>query len=140
MAVVTSQTVSCQVCDADVTHLNNGAEERELCPSCGSNKRNFDVLLESSISLVASLKWKHQRPGWRRAPESKKRPLAEGFDGWNVGRDGRLVETYQFVDRKNNRYKKLVKLPDGTVLRDVDEALDKHRSSRELRRQSEQAK
>ena len=136
---MSNQVVFCQSCGADVTQLNNRIDERDACPRCGSEKRNFHVLLEGRAGVgVSNLEWKHTRPGWRRTPKSRKRPLAKGSSGRVKGKDGQFVDKVQLVDSQNDRYRELVTDLEGNVLRDIDEPLSEHISSQELRRRNEQ--
>lgn len=96
-------------------------EEREPCGRCGSLRRVYSEHLESTVQVRTQLRWKHKRPGFRRA-------LAEGVSGSERSvRSGRWVTKTRLVDRQNNRYEELVVDEEtGDTLHEACEPLSGH--------------
>src|SRR5437763_1918267 len=74
---------------------------------------------------IAPLVW---RVGLRMKHFRISRWLTDVFSGSDLRRSvGDVVRKYRRIDRANDRYVEHVQTDDGTVLRDVDEALSSHR-------------
>ena len=99
-----------------------GEADREPCRRCGSLKRTYSEHLESKIQLRSKLRWKHKRPGFRRA-------LAEGVSGSERSvRSGRWVTKKRLIDRENDWYEELVVDEEsGDTVHESRERLSDHR-------------
>jgi hypothetical protein len=114
--------VACNGCGAELDEPPNlPADERQPCLRCGSLGRVFSVTLEAGIRLGGSLGLKMKSGG-------KGKPYLEQKHGDSYSTSRRKwVHLLQIVDRRNNRYRKLVTDPEtGEVIRDVDEPLTDH--------------
>ena len=86
-------------------------------------------MLEGKVSVKSSLDLK-AKGGGRGKPFMA---VKEG-DSLSISR-GRWMRVLQIVDRRNNRYRKVVTDPEtGEVLRDVDEPLTDHTGRGDARR------
>jgi hypothetical protein len=96
-------------------------KEREPCDRCGSLRRTYSEHLESTVQMRTQLRWKHKRPGFRRA-------LAEGVSGSERSvRSRRWVTKARLVGRQNNWYEELVMDEEtGEVLHEAREPLSGH--------------
>jgi len=104
-------------------------EGRQPCPNCGSLERHFALMLEGKVSVKSSLDLKAKGVG-------RGKPLMEVKEGDSLSISrGRWMRVLQIVDRRNNRYRKVVTDPEtGEVLRDVDEPLTDHTGRGDARR------
>ena len=102
---------------------------RDSLARTGLAERHFALTLEGKVSVHSSLGLKHKGAG-RGKPFKE---LKQG-DSYSTSR-GRWMSLLQIVDRRNNRYRKLVTDPEtGDVLRDVDEPLSEHVGRGDARR------
>lgn len=94
---------------------------REPCDRCGSLRRTYFEHLESTVQVRTQLRWRHKRPGFRRA-------LAEGVSGAERSvRSGRWVTKRRLIDRQNNWYEELVADEEtGDVVHEAREPLSDH--------------
>jgi hypothetical protein len=104
-------------------------EERQPCPNCGSLERHFAVTLDGRVNVSSSL-------GLKAKSRGKGKPFMESKQGDSFSTSrGRWMRLLQIVDRRNNRYRKLVTDPEtGEVIRDVDEPLSEHVGRGDARR------
>jgi Zn finger protein HypA/HybF involved in hydrogenase expression len=122
--------VICKVCEARLDESASApAEERQPCPNCGSLERHFALTLEGKVNVHSSL-------GYKAKSGAKGKPFMEvkQGDSYSTSR-GRFMHLLQIVDRRKNRYRKLVTDPEtGEVLRDVDKPLTEHTGHGDARR------
>lgn len=80
------------------------------------------TLTDTAVTIHESLAVKAKSPGERK-------PFLESKQGDSYStKRGRFMTLLQIVDRRNNRYRKLVADPEtGEVIRDVDERLTDHK-------------
>jgi hypothetical protein len=116
------ESVVCNSCGVELDESASvSAEERQPCPQCGSLARAFSVTLKSTVTARPSLGLKAKSGGRGKAFLEQKQG-----DNYSPSR-GRWMRLVQIVDRRRNRYRKLVTDPEtGEVLRDVDEPLTDH--------------
>ena len=122
--------VTCKACGVELGESASApVEERQPCPNCGSLARHFALTLEGKTSVHSSLGLKAKGGG-------KGKPFMELKQGDSLSTSrGRWMRLLQIVDRRNNRYRKLVTDPDtGEVLRDVDKPLTEHTGRGDSRR------
>ena len=114
--------VTCKTCGAELDESASApVDERKPCPECGSLERHVAITLEGKVSVSSSLGLK-AKTGGRGKPFME---LKQG-DSFSTSR-GKFMRLLQIVDRRNNRYRKLVIDPEtGEKLRDVDEPLSEH--------------
>lgn len=120
----TTPLVRCKNCGAQLAENPSApVEERQPCPECGSMSRQVGITLtDTAVTIHESLAVKAKSPGERE-------PFLESKQGDSYSTKwGRFMTLLQVVDRRNNRYRKLVTDPEtGEILRDVDEPLTDHR-------------
>lgn len=122
--------VTCKACSAELQEQASASvEARHPCPNCGSLERQYDLTLDGQVSARSGLGLRAKTPG-RVKPFME---LKQG-DSFSTSR-GRWMHLFQIVDRRNNRYRKLVTDPEtGEVLRDVDKPLTEHTGHGDARR------
>jgi len=94
---------------------------REPCERCGSLRRTHSLYLDATLSVRSQFRWKHKRPGFRRA-------LVEGVSGSerSVG-SGRWVRKTRLIDRETDWYEeRIVDEETGEVLHESHEPLSDH--------------
>jgi hypothetical protein len=123
--------VTCKACGAELDESASlPVEERQPCPECRSLGRHVSLTLEGKVTPRSSLGLKHKGGAGRGKPFME---LKQG-DSFSTSR-GRWMSLLQIVDRRNNRYRKLVTDPEtGEVLRDVDKPLNEHSGHGDARR------
>jgi Zn finger protein HypA/HybF involved in hydrogenase expression len=122
--------VACKNCGAELNESASApVEDRQPCPECGSLGRHVSLTLEGKVALRSSLGLKAKSGG-------RGKPFMELKQGDNFSTShGRWMRLLQIVDRRNNRYRKLVTDPEtGAVVRDVDERLTEHTGRGDARR------
>jgi hypothetical protein len=114
--------LTCKACGAELDESARApVEERKPCLNCGSLEGHFALTLEARGAIGSNLGLKARRGG-------RGKPFMELKQGENFSpiRD-RFMHLLQIVDRRNNRYRKLVTDPEtGEIVRDVDEPLSEH--------------
>jgi hypothetical protein len=92
------------------------------------------VAVHASVSIHSSIRLVHkgERPG------VKGHRLLEVTSGDSMSADGTWADVTQVVDRVNHRYRKRVVKADGSVVRDVDEALEDHQGFGSARRSAQE--
>ena len=95
-------------------------DHNKPCPECGSRNRG--------ISLAAEIK-PHSFLKLGKKGTSKKHGHkfdAEIITGKRVGKDGKLVNIEQIIDRDSDKYDKIVKDEQGQTIVEKDERLSQH--------------
>jgi Zn finger protein HypA/HybF involved in hydrogenase expression len=128
----TEAAVTCKACGSTLDESASAPpEQRQPCPSCGSLQRHVAHTLGGEVHVHSSLGLKGKSGG-------KGKPFLELKQGesYSTAR-GRFMHLLQIVDRRNNRYRKLVRDPEtGEVLRDVDKPLTEHTDHGDARRKT----
>jgi len=111
--------VTCGRCHADLRGLPND----QPCPNCGeTSARIIGPRMVETMTTMDSLAFKHKVPGERK-------PVAEGFNGWEDSRDGsgRVVRKVRLIDRQRDWYEEVVvDARTGELLRECRERLGEH--------------
>ncbi|MCD6474612.1 MAG: zinc ribbon domain-containing protein [Thermoplasmata archaeon] len=98
------------------------SNDNEVCPNCGSKKRNIIVTLKDKIELHDQIKGKVKRQGF-------KKPIRE----FKVGDDlhhksGKWYHKEMYIDREKDQYKEIVKdKTTGNIIHKCEEPLSKHK-------------
>jgi len=105
--------------------LRQLTENQKICSHCGSSSRAINKSFSDEVGLRDNLRLKeftqglksfvvHLKQGWFQSDNTNKHP------------DG--VQLTQLIDRRNNLYKKnVVDEKTGSVVKNLEETLDKHR-------------
>lgn len=130
-----STTVSCGNCGIALSEPSDLPTDRRVaCARCGSVARSFAVPIYENLAIHEDLRVRARSPG-------EKKPFFDvksGSDFW--AERGKWMHRVQIVDRRNNRYRKLVSDPaTGEAIRDVDEPLSDHRGYGAARRAGDSA-
>jgi Zn finger protein HypA/HybF involved in hydrogenase expression len=114
--------VYCKQCGAELEEpAGTPVAERTPCPRCRSRSRTVGIALAGTVTPRTTVAAKGKSP-------SRPKPFMEqkAGDSYSSAR-GKWMRVLQVVDRRNNRYRKLVTDPEtGEVLRDVDKPLTEH--------------
>ena len=95
------------------------------CATCGSNRQIYQRHVEITATSRTSVGFRHLRPSFKSG--GRKRPLAEGFNGWDLRKSiGDFVRKIRHLDRENDRYIEHVQAEDGTVIHHCEERLSEH--------------
>ena len=95
--------------------------------NCGSTTSHIEITIEDTIKLYDSMEWEANDANLSSRNKQKKTRV-EGKSGheWSH-RLQKMVYKERLIDRKDNRYKELVKdLETGEVIHEADEPLSKH--------------
>jgi hypothetical protein len=117
-----TESVRCGACFLLIDEPPDAApSDRKPCPSGGSVKRDFHVLIEESISAKTQISVKQKRPG-------QKKPIFEEKSGDDFHRDtGTWRTLVRVIDRLRNRYFERITDPEiGGVYREEDQPLTEH--------------
>lgn len=114
--------VFCAECETELDESSSiSIRDRKPCPNCSSMRRLFTVYILARVIPRTQLRFKgrHPRPG---------KPFIEVIQGSSFYRKAKIwMDLIQIVDRRNNRYKKIVKDPiTDTIIRECDEPLINH--------------
>jgi len=98
------------------------SEDNEVCPNCGSKKRNIKITLQDKIELHDQIKGKIKEKG-------VKKPIKEFKVGDDLHRkSGKWHHREICIDRKGDYYREIVKdKATGKILHKCEEPLLKHR-------------
>lgn len=98
-------------------------ESSMACPKCGSASWIASSISVGGIEFLPAIRLTVENPSYkgRHKYAREMKSVAEHSV------DGRLVRVIQTIDRRNDRYRKMVKDVDtGEVLRDADHPLSEH--------------
>ena len=116
--------VNCSNCGESLPLELASSQDKPPCASCGSTARTVTVTVEDTITLHDKIGWEANDPN---LPSRKKqqKTRVEGITGseWS-DRLQEMVHKERLIDRKNNRYREVVKdVKTGDVIHEVDEPL-----------------
>ena len=125
-----TSSIVCKDCGITIDPATNPT----LCPACGSENRLITTTDESGLEVREDTVLTKKRPGRKSYYEKRKAGDSQSTQ------TGQWNRREQIVDRDNNRYRKRVVTPDGTVLRDVDEPLSDHQGYGDAKRSTTESK
>jgi predicted RNA-binding Zn-ribbon protein involved in translation (DUF1610 family) len=91
------------------------AKDHMPCPKCGASNIYGEVSVEETFKVFDSMAM---------TARDAKGVIAKLKAGGSLSADGSVAQIEQVVDKRNRMYKKKVTLADGTVVKDVEGALD----------------
>lgn len=103
-----------------MSDMRNGLE---ACPNCGLANWIANAMSVGPIEILPSVDLKVKNPSYkgRHKYARETKSVAEHSE------DGRLVRVTQTIDRRNDRYRKMVKdVNTGEILREADHPLSEH--------------
>lgn len=121
--------VDCSNCGHSHRVHDDNPSEHSRCHNCDSATLDFTVVVEETVTITDALDSRIQERDPNLSKTQAKKTwvdIKSGSDWWRDG--GKFVYRYQEVNRKTDRYRKLViDLETGKVVKDCDEPLSEYR-------------
>jgi hypothetical protein len=118
---VSTDTIVCAGCGAEVDARGDTSEQRMRCEKYGSTKRNYHVSISEVVVARDGIGVKAKRAG-------EKKPYIEDLAVPDYSRSlGKIVHRERVIDRDNDRYsEKITDYESGEVIHLCEEPLSQH--------------
>ena len=118
---VSTDTIECADCGAEVNGHADMPERRIPCSKCGSTKRKYNVSISETLTIRGGIGVKAKRAG-------EKKPYIEDLSVPDHSRSlGKIVHRTRVIDRDNDRYfEKITDYETGEVIHHCEEPLSQH--------------
>ena len=118
---VSTETIECADCGAEVDGSGDNPEQRIPCDKCGSTKRIYNVSISETVVARDGIGVKAKRAG-------EKKPYIEDLAVPDYSRSlGKVVQRERVIDRDKDRYfEKITDYESGEVIHHCEEPLSQH--------------
>ena len=118
---VSTDTIECPDCGAEVDGRGDTPEQRIPCSKCGNTKRNYHVSISETVTFRDGIGVKAKRVG-------EKKPYIEDMSVPDCSRSlGKIVHRARVIDRDNDRYfEKITDYESGELIHHCEEPLSQH--------------